>query len=811
MSKGTAACGLLLLLVLSLLAACGGPDEKKMKFFDKGKALYEQGEYVKARMKFKNAVQIDPEFANGQYYLGLTAQEERDFRKAFGYFTKAAELDPNLLDAQVEIGKYLLAAGRRKDALHKADLALASKPDHQKALLLKSAVLIANNNTDDAVALLKGLLARNVKEPQVYQMLASAYFIKDNPAKAEEIYLDGIAANQTDTALLLALTKFYQNAQKPHAAEETLLRAIEIEPANVLYKLQLADVYWEEKRVDDAIEIVDGALKTGKEAPDTYRLAAQFYSNKKRLDKVQQTLEGGIEQDPQNIELRIMLGKHFLAQNRPLRALDTLQACLESSSENKSTYRADVKNTLAAAHLVLHNEKEAAALIEDVLDADPHSAAGHYNRGKLYLLKGDGVGAVSEFGVVVSDRPQNIHGYLALAAACELNNQPEPAIDTLKNALKVNPNAKDVLQSLARLYVLTEDYFDAGELLRKIVAIYPEDNEARAELGDFLLARGDTEGAVKQYEILKLESPDKSIGYLKLGRLYARSGKLERALSEIKEGYRRNPRAEFLAPMIQILVRLQKPDEAIAVCRNHIRAYPQDPLPHNLLGWVYLNQKAYQPAEDALEEAIRIRPDWPAPHANLARLYLAQGKQQEAIQKFEASLAAHPKAPQAYLSLCKIYEGAGDYRKAIGVYERALEYMPDFWVAANNLAFLLSEQSTGSQDLERAMELAQKAYRLQPGHPLVADTLAWVYYNMSNNIQARILLEEALTKLPDDPSLNYHLAMALYRDGLLKEARLRLEKALESDGEFIGRSRAEKTLAEMSKNGEVTKVGSELK
>ena len=574
-----AAVFVLSLLALSFASSCGGPDEKKMKFFDKGKALYEQGEYVKARLKFKNAVQIDPDFARGQYYLGLTAQEEHDFKKAFGYFTKAAELDPNLLDAQVEIGKYLLAAGRRKDALHKAELALASKPDHQKALLLKSAVLIANNNTDDAVALLKGLLARNVKEPQVYQMLASAYFIKDNPAKAEEIYLDGIAANQTDTALLLALTKFYQNAKKPHAAAETLLKAIEIKPANVLYKLQLADVYWEEKRIDNAIEIVDGALKTGKEAPDTYRLAAQFYFNKKRLDKVQQTLEGGIEQDPQNIELRIMLGKHFLAQNRPLRALDTLQACLESSSENKSTYRVDVKNTLAAAHLVLHNEKEAAALIEDVLDADPHSAAGHYNRGKLYLLKGDGVGAVSEFGTVVSDRPRNIHGYLALAAACELNNQPELAIDTLKNALKVNPNAKDVLQSLARLYVLTEDYFDAGELLRKIVAIYPEDNEARAELGDFLLARGDTEGAVKQYEILKLESPDNSIGYLKLGRLYARSGKLERALSEIKEGYRRNPRSELLAPMIQILVRLQKPDEAIAVCRNHIQTYPKTRCP----------------------------------------------------------------------------------------------------------------------------------------------------------------------------------------------------------------------------------------
>ena len=168
------------LLALSLILACGGPEEKKMKFFDKGKTFYEQGDYVKARLELKNAVQIDPKFARGYYYLGLTEQEERDFRKAFGYFSKAVELDPGLLDAQVEVGKYLMASGKREDAMQKADLALASKPDHQKALLLKAAVLISNKENDGAIALLEGLMAKDIKDPQVYQMLAAAYSIKDN-------------------------------------------------------------------------------------------------------------------------------------------------------------------------------------------------------------------------------------------------------------------------------------------------------------------------------------------------------------------------------------------------------------------------------------------------------------------------------------------------------------------------------------------------------------------------------------------------------------------------------------------------------
>ena len=61
-----------IVLVASSLIACGSPDQKKAKFFEKGKVLYEKGDYVKARLEFKNAVQIDPKFAEGFYMLDRT-------------------------------------------------------------------------------------------------------------------------------------------------------------------------------------------------------------------------------------------------------------------------------------------------------------------------------------------------------------------------------------------------------------------------------------------------------------------------------------------------------------------------------------------------------------------------------------------------------------------------------------------------------------------------------------------------------------------------------------------------------------------
>ena len=129
-----------LLFTLSLVLGCSGPEEKKMKFFNKGKALYEKGDYVKAALEFKNAVQIDPKFADGYYMLGKVAMGQRDFNRAYGSFTKAAQLNPQHWKAQVELGKLFLLARQPDQALEKAEAILKGDPRNVEAMLIKGAV-----------------------------------------------------------------------------------------------------------------------------------------------------------------------------------------------------------------------------------------------------------------------------------------------------------------------------------------------------------------------------------------------------------------------------------------------------------------------------------------------------------------------------------------------------------------------------------------------------------------------------------------------------------------------------------------------
>ena len=85
------------LAIALTIIACGSPDQKKAKFLEKGKALYEKGDFVRARLEFKNAVQIDPKFYEGFYMLGMTELKAGNFRQAYAGFSKAVDLSPDHL------------------------------------------------------------------------------------------------------------------------------------------------------------------------------------------------------------------------------------------------------------------------------------------------------------------------------------------------------------------------------------------------------------------------------------------------------------------------------------------------------------------------------------------------------------------------------------------------------------------------------------------------------------------------------------------------------------------------------------------
>jgi Tfp pilus assembly protein PilF len=215
------------------------------------------------------------------------------------------------------------------------------------------------------------------------------------------------------------------------------------------------------------------------------------------------------------------------------------------------------------------------------------------------------------------------------------------------------------------------------------------------------------------------------------------------------------------------------------------------------MGQIHMAQKDYSAAEAAFQTAIAAQPAWPVPHNNMARLYLAQDKKTEAVARLEGALGSNRDNPQAYLTLGMLYQESGELGKARDTYRAAVEAHPRMWAAANNLAFLISENPRSEADLEEALNYANQADQINPENPVILDTVGWIYYKKGDLSQAEQALEKALALDPDNPVINYHTAMVLYDTGRQLEAVGKLERALADDQGFFGRDAAEQALQEM--------------
>jgi tetratricopeptide (TPR) repeat protein len=178
-------------------------------------------------------------------------------------------------------------------------------------------------------------------------------------------------------------------------------------------------------------------------------------------------------------------------------------------------------------------------------------------------------------------------------------------------------------------------------------------------------------------------------------------------------------------------------------------------------------------------------------------LYFVQGKTAAAIGKLEEILKTNPDNTAAYLSLAQIHMQGKEYRKAIQVYERVLARQPKFWMAANDLAFLLSETATSGKELDTALDWARKAQAAAPQEPSIQDTLGWIYYKKGDVKKAEELIGPLQEKARDNPSIAYHLGMIFSKTGKRDQAREYLGKAVAVKEDFIGKDEAVRTLKQL--------------
>lgn len=788
---------LLFFVVLSLAAACGSPNDEKMAFYAKGKELMAQEEYVKAELEFKNAIQIDPEYADAYYMLGQVAIKRKQFQNAFKFYKKTTSLDPDNLDAQVEIGKMLLSAKKQLEARDQAEYVLNKDPKHAQGRILMATINLSQQQTEKGERMLHELLDEGQTMETIYLLLASSKGKQKDLPGFQRILETGLEKNPDSIPILIRLARIAAKDKKFDDARKYQEKVISLQPDAVPHKLAMAQLYLAKDGADAAEKylnsVIDQALPEDKDTV-TVQVAA-FLVKIQQAQKAEAVLEKSLAADKNSTEARLFLTELYAKTKRIDQAETLLKEALTLNKDPGAPDTIKAKLALARVLLIKADVEGSEKLVDQILAEDTNNLDAKDLKGGFYLNRRDGLNAISQFRVIVQEKPELEKGYINLARAHLLNKEKELAIDVLENGHKKLPNSDNILIVLIRIKMAMGDTDGAEENLKEYVKLGPDNTKARISLGEFYLTLKEYDKALEQFSILKTEKPDSPAGFIKTAQVYIQMKDKEKALAELEQGYEKfYDSAILLSRLTQFYLAEKQNDKALALCKIRLEKNPEEIFTWNLLGNIYFLNKEYDKAKAHFEKAIELNPAWNMPYDNLAKLYLIQGKKDSAVQKIEQTLKQNNKNTKAWMLLGSIYVRDQDYETAARVYKDAFESNPSLWAAANNYAYILSENLGTGNDYSLALEYAQKAVALNNRSAMARDTLGWIYYKMGKLDKAYDELKTGLKQSADHLFLNYHIGMVLEQQGKHDEAVSYFEAALEKNTDFAGAENARKLI-----------------
>ncbi len=142
-----------------LLSACESPEKSAESSLQKGKELFEKGEYDKALLELKTSTQEGNQ-SETYYYMALLDEKSNNFKAMRENLLKVVDMDPNNVEARQKLGKVNLLFGDLDKAAEQADFLLKVNSNNEEAKLLKASILIRQNNKPQATELIDSVCSK---------------------------------------------------------------------------------------------------------------------------------------------------------------------------------------------------------------------------------------------------------------------------------------------------------------------------------------------------------------------------------------------------------------------------------------------------------------------------------------------------------------------------------------------------------------------------------------------------------------------------------------------------------------------------
>lgn len=618
-------------------------------------------------------------------------------------------------------------------------------------------------------------------------------------SKFQEASLEFRNAIQIDANLAAAhwgLAQAYEGLQRFPEMIEELRKTLDLDKTNLDARIKLGNYYLAAS--NGRPEIVSEAERLAKET---------------------------LERDPNNIEGHILMAGVLFAQKDKDKAFAELDHAIQLDPNRVESYL-----SMARFYIVNNERDKAEQQLKKAIQVNGNSPLAHTEYGK-FLVQMNRMGeAEAELSKAVEVSPNDRNARFVLANFYLISKQLDKAENAYKALAALDSNKPESQLVLGDFYWMVNRPDDAIKIYRDVLAKSPDFLQGRYRLTEFLLMRGDTQGAGEQInEMLKKDQHDRQALVLR-ARVQMQKNQpdsLKAAIEDLKEVLQQEPTSRpGLYFMSQANLTLGLLDQARAYAADLERNYP-DYLPAKMTQ-VQVNLAAGDPkavvtlANDLLARLSKAAPDRDQSPQLITELnektYLARGTAQlqlkntaAARQDFEAARQFRPNDPSVYNNLAIVSAAEGKPDDAMASYENALKVDATNFAALNgiitqyasrkefdkaharidqvlsaypNVAWLyfLKGQIYGYQgDSQSAEAQFRRTLEIDPNYLAAYSSLAAIFINTKQQDRAIAEYKKILAIRPDNPAVYTLIGMLEYGRQNYDAAVENYRKALEID------------------------------
>ncbi|MDA8586158.1 tetratricopeptide repeat protein [Rhodobacteraceae bacterium] len=777
-----------LVLAVLALSACDSAEERAEKHFQSGLELLNSGDPRRALVEFRNVFALDQTHSEARLAYARTARILGNVSESYSNFLNVTENAPQNMEARLALTEMAIVAQNWDEAERHGAVLIDAQPAIEGseipllALEFREAVVEADQTRIREATRRAETLAEAHPENQIlHRILIEGYTADNELDKALSVTDRAIAAAPDNELFYRVKGTILARKQDPELLENHLRETIAKFPNDDESKSFLVRLLANVGDLQGAQDFLRSEIAIAENKVSAHVTLIAFIQQADGSEAALAEVEAALPLYEDSNVLKALQAGLLFDQGSQDEAVTILQGVVENSEPSTDTdsYRV----TLARMLVSTGNEVGARQLVSTVLERDPNQVEALKMTAAWLIESDEADKAVATLRQALDQEPEDAEAMTLMARAHERNGNSQLAQDLLALAVDASGNAPGESLRFANLLVEQERYAAAETVLINALRANSGNQELLRVLGDLYLQTEDWPRAEQVVATLKRNTSETA---------QLAGDQLQLQIISRVEG--RDQGIAFLEEMIATeddnsaakiaLIRARladgNSDRALTLANELVAEFPDNPRAKQVLASTLFATGDAEAAEDTLREVAQST-GVGSDVLQYARVLGAQGKADEARQAIENGLKSAPESPDLLWAKASYLEQSNDIDGAIDIYEQLYATSSSSQIIANNLASLLATYRDDQESLDRAFTVARRLRGTEV--PPFQDTYGWILFRLGNVEEALTYLEPAAQRLENDPIVQYHLGRAYQDLGRNDEAIKQYDAAIDIAGE----------------------------